>query len=170
MIDTRSSEALLEEISSIERQLKHARYQPEFVRIHARLNGLRNDTLGTSQPQLVRARYFLVRALAYAKPARTGQAGFLQSSATECLLYSLEILEEDVKEAVTLAAHEEGGWSPGLEKLRHDSAYEAAVIHTLLKAWGHVRRSEPDLTPLTPDEQRKVTKALARGYSLRSHF
>ena len=169
MIDTRSSETLLETLSLIERQLKQAGYQPDFVRIHARLNELRNSTMGTSQPQLVRARYFFVRALAYAKPARISQAGFLQHSATECLMYALEILEEDAKEAIQLAGHEDG-WSPQLESLQHDCAYEAAVIHTVLQAWGNSRPSEPDISSLRPDEQHKVTKALARGYSLRSHF
>lgn len=169
MIDTRSSETLLEEISSVERLLKHAAYQPDFVRVHARLNELRSSILGSPQPQLVRARYFYVRALAYAKPARINQAGFLQHSATECLGYSLELLESDAKDAVQLAAHE-NGWSSELEKLQHDCAYEAAVIHTVLAAWGNPRQSEPDLEALHRDERRKVSKALARHYSLSSRF
>jgi hypothetical protein len=169
VIDTRSSETLLEEISSVERLLKRAVYQPDFVRVHARLNELRSSILGSPQSQLVRARYFYVRAIAYAKPVRINQAGFLHHSATECLGYSLELLESDAKEAVQLAAHE-NGWSPALEKLQHDCAYEAAVIHTVLTAWGSPRQTEPDLEALPQDERRKVTKALARHYSMSSRF
>ena len=169
MIDTRSPEALLETLSTLERQLRRAAYQPDFVRIHARLNELRNETLGTGQPQLVRARYFFIRALAYAKPARISQAGFLQHSATECLVYALEILEEDAKEAVQLAGHE-GDWSPELEKLQHDCTYEAAVLHTVLSSWGSPRPSGPELQALNSEERRKITKALTRGYCLSSRF
>ena len=167
VIDVRSPEALLEELSSVERQLMRAMLQPDFVRVLARLNELRNDTLGAAQPQWVRARYFFIRALAYAKPARISQAGFLQHSATECLIYALEMLEEDAKTAIELAAHE-SGCLPEVERLQHDCAYEAAVIHTVLNAWGSPRKTRPDLRTLFPNEQQKVTKALTRHYSLYS--
>lgn len=167
MIDVRSPEALLEELASVERQLMRARFQPDFVRVLAELNKLRKDTLGTMQPQWVRARYFFVRALAYAKPVRLSQAGFLQHSATECLIYALEMLEEDARTAIQLAAHE-SGCLPEIEELQHACAYEAAVIHTTLNAWGSPQKTTPDLYLLQPKEQQKVTKALERHYSLYS--
>ena len=169
MVETRSPEALLETLSMVKGQLKRASFQPDFVCVHARLNAVRRDALRVDQLQLIRAHYLFIHALAYAKPAHLGQAGFLQHSRVACLEYALEVLEGNVKEAAILAAHE-SGWSPQVEELQHDRAYEAAVIYAVLKSLGHPRHPEPDLRSLGADEQLKISKALAGSYGITSHF
>lgn len=165
VIDTRSPDALIAELATIEQRLKRAKDEEDFRRVHALLNEMRNST--RSATEYVRARYFYVRGLAYAKPVRAHKYGFLNSSATECLHYAFEVLNDDAKVAIERSAAED---PPGLSKLRRDCAYEAAAIYTVLNQWGGTEGLTLDMSSLDMLTRRKITNALKHHYSLSSRF
>lgn len=169
VIDIRSPQALLAELETLEFRLKRAVDERDFRHVHTQLNMMRDSIRQDQVAELVRARFYFVRGISYAKPARVHKAGFLHRSSTECLVYALELFE-DAQNAVHLAAND-SSWTPSLRRLEQDCVHEAAIALMVLRQWGSAPDNyRLDLSPLSTDEQRKIKKALKHHYAISSRF
>lgn len=167
MMATRSDQSLLEELSTLEFRLKRTNDVAALRRIHVQFNNIRDES--RTRSQLVRARYFFLRGVLYAKAGRNHQGSFLGASG-ETLVYALELFD-DADKAIKAEVGQHG-WTDELQTLQRQCAYEAVAVVTVLKAWGRELASLPwpDTNTLDPQTQRKVQSAIRHSYMLPSRF
>jgi hypothetical protein len=167
MVATRSDQNLLDELSTVEFRLRRTSGEAELRRILVQLNAMRNEA--RTQSKLVRARYFFLRGVLYAKTGRNHQSGFLGSSG-EVLVYALELFNDAID--ATKAAMHEHGRTTELEELQRRCTYEGMAVITVLKAWGRDLSSLPwpDTNVLDRPTQRKLQNAISHGHLMPSRF
>lgn len=167
MMTARSDQSLLDELAMLEHRLRRTNDEAQLRKILVMFNNIRNES--RTQSQLVRARYFFLRGVLYAKAGRNHRASFLGPSG-DTLIYALELFI-DADNAIKMAAKEDG-WSSDLQTLQRLCAYEAIAVITVLKVWGRDIASLewPDTTVLDTPTQRKAQSAIRHGYLLPSRF
>lgn len=164
---TRSDQSLLAELDTLEFRLKRTKNEAGLRRILVQFNNIRNES--RTKSRLVRARYFFLRGVLYAKFGRNHQSTYLGSSG-EVLMYALEQFIEADQDIKAEAA--ENGWTDELRTLQRRAAYEGMAVVTVLKNWGRNLASLtwPDTSMLEPATQRVIKRALDGNYPLSSRF